>query len=351
MPQLRGFASDNNASIHPKVLEEIGRANTGHARAYGDDAWTARVQGIFQQHFGPQAHAHLVFNGTGANVLGLSAVLKPWQAVICTELAHIHVDECGAPEKLSGSKLLSIPTDDGKLLVPRLKYHLHKLGDQHHVQPHVLSISQTTEMGTVYTPDELRALSEFAHGNGMLLHMDGARVANAAAALDVPLRTFTTDAGVDVLSFGGTKNGIMMGEAVVFLRSGLGEEFRFVRKQGMQLASKMRFVAAQFIALFDGDLWLQNARHANQMARRLDEAVRTIKGVKITQKVDANAIFARLPRESISALQKEYFFYIWDEDAGEVRWMCSFDTTKEDVDGFASAIRRVLGVNPPPNPP
>ena len=339
----RGFASDNNAGAHPEVLEAVARANTGHTRAYGEDPWTASAVARLREHLGERAEPFFVFGGTGANVLGLQAVMRPHEAVICSEFAHINVDECGAPERYVGCKLLGIASADGKLTPELVRARIGGVGIEHHVQPRVVSVSQSTEYGTVYAPDELRALAELAHAHGMLLHVDGARLANAAASLGVPLRAITADAGVDVLSFGGTKNGLLGGEAVVFFDPAPARSFRFVRKQGMQLASKMRFVAAQFEALLTDELWLRSARHANAMARKLEAAVRGIPGVRVTQPVDANAVFATLPAEAIPVAQDAFFFYVWDERRSEVRWMASWDTTEEDVAQFAAAIARAVG--------
>jgi threonine aldolase len=340
---VRTFGSDNNAGVHPEILAAIAAANDGHVRAYGDDPYTARAVEAFRAHFGPATEVFFVFNGTGANVLGIQALARPFEAVICADLAHINVDECGAPERFTGCKLLGVPAPGGKLTPAAVAERLRGIGDQHHVQPRVVSISQSSEYGTVYTPAEVRALADFAHTHGLMLHMDGARISNAAAALDLPLRAVTADAGVDVLSFGGTKNGLLGGEAVVFFDSAHAERFRFIRKQGMQLASKMRFVAAQYEALIGTDLWLRNARHANAMARRLGDGLRRIPGMTVTQPVDANAVFAILPRDRIPALQAEAFFHVWDEPRNEVRLMASFDTTEDDVDRFIAAVARHAG--------
>jgi threonine aldolase len=339
----RGFASDNYAGVLPEVLEAISAANSGHAVSYGGDPWTERVQERFREHFGDEAHAALVFNGTGANVVAMQALTRPYEAAICASTAHLNVDECGAPERVAGIKLLTVDTPDGKLTPALIEPRLIRFGDEHAVQPRVVSITQSTELGTLYTPAEIAALAEQAHERGMLLHVDGARLANAAAALDLPLRAITTDVGVDAVSFGGTKNGLMLGEAVVFLRTGLGGEVAFLRKQSMQLASKMRFMAAQFEVLLTGDAWRRPAAHANAMANRLARAVATIEGVSITQRVQANAVFALLPPAVTEALQRRWPFYTWDENTGEVRWMCSWDTTEEDVDAFAEDIAAHLG--------
>jgi threonine aldolase len=352
----RGFASDNNAGVHPQILRAIAAANDGHVVAYGDDRYTARAVDAFRAHFGAAAEVCFVFNGTGANVLGLQSITRSYNAVICTESAHIHFDECGAPERIAGVKLLTCEALDGKLTVERVARHMHGFGDQHHIQPKVISITQSTELGTLYTPDEVRTLADHAHAHGMLLHMDGARICNAAVALDLPFRAFTSECGVDVLSFGGTKNGLLGAEAVVLFPSALGSgeeqaeagraHLRFLRKQDMQLASKMRFLAAQFEALLSTDLWRCNAANANAMARRLAQAVRGIPGLAITNPVQANAVFAALPKRCIPALQERHFFYEWaDVDAERtiVRWMCAWDTTEDDVDRFAAFVKEVLG--------
>ncbi|MFL5913079.1 MAG: threonine aldolase family protein [Gaiellaceae bacterium] len=334
-----GFASDNNAGALPEVLEAVAAANAGHAPAYGADDWTARAQERFREHFGPEARAFPVFNGTGANVLALRASMRPFEAVVCAETAHLNVDECGAPEHVAGAKLLTVATPDGKLTPELVAPRLVRFGDEHAVQPRVVSISQSTELGTVYRAAEVEALADYAHEQGLLLHMDGARLGNAAAALEVPLRALTTDAGVDLLSFGGTKNGAICAEAVVVLRAGLGDGMEYLRKQSMQLASKMRFLSAQLDALLTDDLWRRTAAHANAMARRLADALHG--AVEITRPVEANAVFAKLPRAITEQLQRDWSFYIWDEATDEVRWMCSWDTTESDVDAFAEAVREL----------
>jgi threonine aldolase len=338
----RAFASDNNAGVHPEVLAALAAANTGHVRAYGDDPWTKGAVAKLRTHFGSDADVHFVFGGTGANVLGLQCVTQPYHAVVCPATAHIAVDECGAPERFTGCKLVTLETRDGKLRAEQLAPLLHHIGDQHHSQPRVVSVSQSTELGTVYRPAELRALADAAHAHGLLLHVDGARLANAAVALDLPLRAITTDAGVDVLSLGGTKNGLMGAEAVVFLNGTLAPDFRFVRKSGMQLASKMRFLAAQFDALFTDDLWQRSAANANRMAQRLGKAASEIPGVKLARPVEANGVFVFLPRAAIAPLQQHSFFYVWDEETCECRWMTSFDTTEADVDTFVAAAREIV---------
>jgi threonine aldolase len=334
----RGFASDNYAGALPEVIDAIAAANRGHAPSYGSDDWTARAEERFRDHFGPGARAYLVLNGTGANVISLRALTQPWSAVICAESAHLNVDECAAPEWVGGLKLLTVATPDGKLTPELVAPRLARFGDEHAAQPRVVSIAQSTELGTVYSVAEIRALADQAHEHGMLLHLDGARLANAAAALDLPLRGITTDAGVDAVSFGGTKNGLVIGEAVVLLRPELGEGIEYLRKQSMQLASKMRFLAAQFDALLEADRWRAPAAHANAMASRLADAVAGVPGLRVTQRVEANGVFAILPPGVAAQLQERWRFYVWDEATGEVRWMCSWDTTPEDVDAFAADV-------------
>jgi threonine aldolase len=346
----RGFASDNHAGAHPEIIEAIAAANDGHAGSYGADPWTRRAEDVFKRHFGDDARAFCVFNGSGANVTAIDALTARQEAVICTDSAHMHVDECGAPERVAGIKLLTVATEHGKLRPDDVSRWEGWRDDEHHVQPRVVSITQASELGTVYTPEETKDLATTAHELGMHVHLDGARLANAAAALDLPLRALTTDVGVDAISFGGTKNGMIFGEAVVFLRAGLGERFEFTRKQLTQLASKMRFVSAQFEALLgEGDLWLRSATHANAMASRLAAAVEGIDGVEVTHPVEANGVFARLPRTAtdrlLAELPGEHPFYIWDEASGEVRWMCSWDTTEEDIDAFVEAIAAAVAAS------
>lgn len=338
----RSFASDNNAGVHPEVLKAIEAANDGHVIAYGDDPFTARAIEKFRGQLGKDAEVYFVFGGTGANVLGLKAATQSHNAVICAATAHINVDECGAPEKFTGCKLLPVHTPDGKIKPEQLPPLLHEVGFEHHVQPRVVSISQATEMGTVYTQRELKALSSFAHENDMLLHMDGARIANAAASLKLPLRAITREAGVDVLSFGGAKNGMMYGEAVVFFDRTIAKDFKYTRKQGTHLPSKMRYISAQFEALLSNNLWRRNAEHANSMAQLLAGELARIPQVKITQKVEANGVFAVLPKKYIAPLQKQYFFYVWNEETSEVRFMTSFDTTESDIQDFVALLKKII---------
>ncbi len=335
---MKGFASDNYSGAHPEVLEAMVAANAEHAVAYGADPWTARAQELLRGHFGEQAQSFLVWNGTGANVTILRAMCRPWQAVVCAASAHINVDEAGAPEFLAGVKLLDLPTPDGKLTPELVERAVIRVGDEHAVQARVISITQTTELGTLYSVAEVSALADFAHAHGMYLHVDGARLANAAAALGEPLRTFTTDAGVDAVSFGGTKNGMVSGEAVVLLAPELAEGFPWIRKQSMQLAAKGRFLAAQFVALLEDDLWLRSATHANAMGARLAAAVGATPGVTVTQATQANVVFAILDPAVTARLQEDWPFYVWDDATGEVRWMCSWDTTEAEVDAFAAAV-------------
>jgi threonine aldolase len=337
---VKGFASDNNAAAHPDVLAAVAEANAGHAAAYGADPWTARAEELLRAHFGEQARSYLVFNGTAANVLCFRAMCRPWESVVCAATAHVNVDEGGAPEHVAGVKLHAVDTPDGKLSPGLTATRLGRRGDEHAVQPRVVTVSQSTELGTCYGPGELAALATFAHERDLLLHVDGSRLSNAAAALDVPLRALATDAGVDAVSFGGTKNGLLVGEAVVLLRPEHADGFGYLRKQTLQLASKGRFLAAQFIALLEGDLWRRNAAHANAMAARLASAVADAAGVRITQRVEANGVFAVIPPAATELLQRDWRFYVWDAASGEVRWMCSWDTTAREVDAFAAAIRR-----------
>lgn len=342
MKPSRSFASDNNAVVHPEVLEAIGRANQGHVVGYGDDPYTEAAVEKFRHEFGNDVEVFFVFNGTAANVLSLQSLARPFHAVLCPELSHIYTDECGAPERMTGCKLIPLPAPGGKLTVETVAHAYHGIGDQHHVQPRVVSITQSTEMGTVYKPSEVQALSQFAHDRKMFLHMDGARISNAVAAQKLTLRQATRDLGVDVLSFGGTKNGLMGVEAVVFFRPELAQDFRFIRKQDMQLASKMRFMSVQMGALLTNDLWRRSADHANRMARLLEAEMKTIPNVKIVYPVEANGVFAEIPRPAISKIQERYFFYIWSEEESVVRWMCSFDTTEEDVYEFAKFVGTVI---------
>ena len=348
---VRGFASDNYAGAHPEVLAAIAEANGGHQIAYGEDVYTARLQEVFREHFGEQAEVFPVFNGTGANVTALTSLLPRWGAVVAAKTAHINTDEAGAPERVNGLKLLTVETPDGKLTPELIDQEAWGWGDEHRAQPLAVSITQTTELGTLYTAAEVRAIADHVHARGMHLHMDGARLSNAAAALGVPFREFTTDAGVDILSFGGTKNGLLYGEAIVVLNPEASNGLIYLRKLNMQLASKMRFVSAQLIALLSDDLYLRSARHANDMATRLrgrleaEISAGSISGVSFTQATQSNAVFAILPPGVADRLRERFRFYDWNPATGEVRWMCSFDTTEDDIDAFAAAIHEELGRN------
>ena len=337
----RGFGSDNHSGISPEIMAAIAAANTDHALAYGDDEWCARTEELFRREFGPQAKVYFVFNGTGANVLCIDAMCRSHEAVVCAETAHINVDECGAPQREVGCRLLTVDTPDGKLTPELVKTRLHGFGFEHHSQPKALSITQSTELGTLYTLDEIRALADLAHSNNMYLHMDGARLANAAVALGCSFKEMTTDLGVDCLSFGGTKNGMLMGESCVILNPALDVDLKYRRKQMTQLCSKMRFIAAQFEAYLTTGLWRRNAEHSNAMAQLLHEEVKKL-GVKVMYEVKVNSVFVQLPADVWHALQKEYFFYDWDEAQNVVRWMCSFDTTEDDIHSFVAALKRLL---------
>jgi threonine aldolase len=347
-PTSRGFASDNYSGVHPEVLAAIAAANDGHQVAYGEDVYTDRLQEVFVHHFGEGVEAFPVFNGTGANVTGLQSMLPRWGAVISASTAHINSDEGGAPERVGGIKLLTVPAPDGKLTPELIDREAWGWGDEHRAQPLVVSITQTTELGTAYTAEEIRAIADHVHERGMKLHLDGARLSNAAASLGLPLRAFTRDAGVDVLSFGGTKNGGLGAEAIVVLNPEASEGLKFLRKLNMQLASKMRFVSAQLIALLEGDLWLRSASHANAMARRLRDALDAgiaageLHGLGFTQETQSNGVFATLPPGVADRLRERFRFYDWDAARGEVRWMCSFDTSEEDIDAFVAGIREEL---------
>lgn len=338
---MKSFASDNYSGIHPEVFEAIQFANSNHQISYGDDTFTAEAVQLFEKEFG-NVSVLFSFNGTGANVICLKCCTLPFQAVICSDLAHIHVDECGAPTQSIGCSLLPIPTTDGKLTPELIQPLLSRLGNVHHTQPKVISISQSTEVGTIYSIDELKTLCRFAHDNDMYVHLDGARISNAVAALGVTLKEATVDCGIDIMSFGGTKNGLMMGEAVLVFNDELKANAPYFQKQSAQLFSKNRFIAAQFKALLSNDLWLRMATHANKMAQLLSAEIQQLSGVKITRKVQANAVFAIIPQKAIEPLQAKYPFYIWDEETLELRWMCSFDTTEEDIENFVCTLRDLV---------
>ncbi len=338
----RGFGSDNHSGVSPEVLEALAAANNEHALAYGDDEYTKRLEALYRDTFGPQARPYLVFNGTGANVLCIDAMCRSHEAVVCAETAHINVDECGAPQRVVGCRLLTVDTPDGKLTPDLVCTRLHGFGFEHHSQPKAISISQPTELGTLYTLDEIRALADLAHSYNMYLHVDGARLANAAVALGCSFKEMTTDLGVDALSFGGTKNGLLMGESCVLLNPALDVDMKYRRKQMTQLASKMRFMAAQMICYLETGIWKRNAEHSNRMAQLLRSEVEKVDGVRIMYPVQVNSVFAQLPTEVWHRLQQRYFFYDWDEANDVVRWMCSFDTTEEDIHSFVNALKEEL---------
>ncbi|KFI21711.1 threonine aldolase family protein [Nitrosococcus oceani] len=343
----RHFISDNAAGIHPKVIAMLERASRGHAIAYGNDSLTQQALQLFKQHFGAQTETFFVLTGTAANVIALQSVLSSFEAVICADCAHLHRDECGAPEKFLGSKLLIAQTQQGKLSVATVAPLLRDTAMVHRVQPKVLSITQCTEWGTIYTPAEIKTLADFCHEQGLLLHMDGARLSNAAARLNLSLKEMTADVGVDVLSFGGTKNGLLAAEAIVFFDPQLAKETGFYRKQSMQLASKMRFISAQFLALLINDLWWKNAQHANEMAALLERELKNIPQVELVVPVETNGIFARIPPSWVPCLQQHYAFAVWDSASTVVRWMTSFDTTAEEVQDFVQKIRNMNEDNAP----
>ena len=349
----KGFASDNWSGVCPEIMDAISEINHGHVFAYGegDEEVSQTAINKFKEHFGNDISVFFVYNGTAANVLGVGHLINSYQAIVAAHTAHLNEDECGAPEKFIGSKILEIHTENGKIVPNQVVPFLDSIGFQHHSQPKVISISQVTEMGTVYTSEEIKALADFAHSNNMYLHMDGARISNAVAALNTDFRSITTDAGVDVLSFGGTKNGLMFGEVVVFFNKGLAIDFEYARKQGMQLHSKMRFIAAQFTRYLTNDLWRKNAGIANSMAKKLAQSISKIPQLKVSQAVDANGVFVFMPSNIIPKLQEKYFFHVWKENPviegdipmKEIRLMCSWDTTEDDILGFEQLIIELVG--------
>jgi len=345
MNNSRGFASDNNSGIHPDVLQAITGANRGHCRGYGDDPYTAEALKTFKAVFGEDVVVFFVCTGTGANVLGLRAAAQSYHAILCAQSSHLHTDECGAPENYAGCKVITLPSDDGKIAPRQIEPLLESRGDEHHSQPKFISISQPTEFGTLYTVEEITNLADFAHANDLMLHMDGARLSNAAVSLGCSLRAVSGDAGVDILSFGGTKNGMMIGEAVVFFDPEVANHFKYIRKQGMHLVSKMRFLSAQFTAYFKNDLWLHNARHANRMAALLAQELENVPQCRITQKVHTNAVFVAMPSEIVAELQNRCFFSVYDSTNTVTRLMTSFDTTEDDIHGFISDLQKILQIS------
>ncbi|MNK01170.1 Low specificity L-threonine aldolase [compost metagenome] len=337
----RGFGSDNHSGVHPLILESMAQANIDHAPSYGTDDWTEKAVEEFRKHFGSQSQVFFVFNGTAANVTALKALTKPWQSVLCSDVSHINVDECGAPEMMGGFKLIPVPSRNGKISVAELEKVFIRRGDQHFSQAQTLSITQPTELGTTYSLDELKTLISWAKKNRLFVHIDGARLANAAIHLRTSFREFTTDLGVDVVSFGGTKNGLMMGEAVIFLNKDLAHDFKYLRKQAAQLPSKSRFIAAQFSRYFSQDLWKQIAEHSQQMAQLLYEEVHAIPGVEVRERPQSNAVFAKIPQPWVKILREKFFFYVWDEATFECRWMTSWDTQKEDILEFSKLLKEL----------
>ncbi len=339
---MRSFASDNNSGVHPLIMDALSKANADHAVGYGDDPWTAAATAKIKEVFGATASPYFVFNGTGANSVALQAVTRSFHSILCAQTAHIYVDECGAPARMTGCSLTAIPTPDGKLTPGLILPHLHNFGVCHHSQPKVVYISQVSELGTVYTIDEVRAIADLLHAHDMYLHMDGARLANACAYLHCSMKALTVDAGVDVLSFGGTKNGMMMGEAVIAFHPEIAENLIYFRKQSAQLASKMRYLSAQFIPYLDNNLWLDNAARANESALKVAALLQSYPQIRFTQKIESNQLFFTIPPEALKQLQDTYFFYMWNEAANEARFVTSWDTSDEDIAGLATVLKRIF---------
>jgi threonine aldolase len=339
---MRSFASDNNSGVHPRIMDAIIQANQDHTIGYGHDEYTFEAEKTVRSIFGEDVHPYFVFNGTGANVIALQAITRSFHSIICADTAHIYGDECGAPARLTGAVVLPVKTPDGKLTPELIQTELHGIGEQHHSQPKVVYISQSTEMGAIYSQEEVRAICDFAHANHLYVHMDGSRLANACARLGVGMRELSRDCGVDILSLGGTKNGMMIGEMVIAFKTELKEDILFIRKQSAQLYSKMRYLSAQYIAYFQNDLWLKNASHANEMAKYLAGQLSSFPEIRFTQKIESNSLFLIMPEEIIPRMQEKYFFYMWDEDINEIRLVCSWDTTKDDVDAFISHLKVLL---------
>ncbi|MDO4159652.1 MAG: low specificity L-threonine aldolase [Prevotellaceae bacterium] len=336
---MRSFASDNNSGVHPLVMDALAKTNIDHALGYGDDPWTAEATDKIREAFTSDCEPLFVFNGTGSNAVALQLCTRSYNSIICAETAHIYVDECGAPVRMTGCQIRPVATPDGKLTPELISPYLCNFGEQHHSQPGAIYISQCTEMGTVYKPEEIRALADLVHQHGMYIHMDGARLANACAALNLSLKELTVDCGIDVLSFGGTKNGLMIGECVIVFNSVLKKEAIYIRKQSAQLASKMRYLSCQFTAYLTDNLWLKNAKKANDMAKKLYYGLKEIPEICFTQAMESNQLFLTMPRPMIELLLKDYFFYFWNENANEIRLVTSFDTTDEDIDNFLTAVR------------
>lgn len=336
---MKMFASDNNSGVHPKILEAIMECNKDHELSYGGDFYTTKAIKMFQNVFGKEVGVHFVLSGTGANIIGLDSILRPFEGVVCAETAHINVDECGAFERLIGAKIIKIPSKEGKIYPEEIKKTLSARGNEHHNQPKVITISQVSEMGTIYTIDEIKSLADFAHKNDLLLHVDGSRISNAAVALGVTFKEMITDTGVDLLSFGGTKNGMMYGEAIISFNENATNSLKYIRKQGMQLISKMRYLSAQFISYLENEIWKQNAQHSNNMAKLLESEVKDIPQIKIISPVEANIIFAQIPNSWIEELQNKYYFYVSDDNVA--RWVMSYDTTEEEIFDFTSLMKSI----------
>lgn len=337
----RGFGSDNHSGVHPEILKAITEANTLHAPSYGTDEWSDRAVAFFKKEFGAKAEAYFVFNGTAANVLSLRAMVAPYQSVLCSDVSHVNVDECGAPEFFSGAKLITLPSKLGKISLAELKGALIRRGDQHFSQPKVITLTQPTELGAVYSLQEVREIVDWAHSEKMWVHVDGSRLSNAALHLGVGFKELTTDLGVDVVSFGGTKNGLMMGEAVIFLNPALNDNFKYIRKQSAQLPSKTRFIAAQFERYFTDGLWKKIAQNSCDMAEKLHQGLKEFSQLEITSIRQSNAVFVKIPKDWVKVLRESYFFYVWDEKTFECRLMTSWDTTEDDIQGFVELIRQL----------
>lgn len=339
---MTDFGSDNHSGVHPEVLKAIQKANIGHCTAYGEDKWTEKAESLFKKEFGEEIAVFFTLTGTGSNSIALKSVTDSHNAIICAESSHINVDECGAPEKFTGCKLIPLQDENGKITVSKMEDIFFERLDEHQSQPKVVSITQSTELGTVYTVEEIREITDYAHRKNIFVHMDGARIANAAVSLEKTFCSFTRDAGIDILSFGGTKNGLLCGEAVIFFNRENAGAVKFFRKQGAQLFSKMRFISSQFIPYFSDNLWKINAKHANNMALLLADEISAIKGVTVTRPVESNAVFAVLPKEKIEDIQEKFFFHTWNERSGEVRFMTSFDTSEKDICSLSGYISRII---------
>ncbi len=340
---MRSFASDNNSGVHSDIIDAIATANKDHAVGYGDDEYTQEAVQIFRDLFKTDVDVYFTFLGTGANVLAMKSSAQSFNSVLCADTAHINVDECGAVQNFTGASVKSLPSVNGKISVSSIAKELHCIGDEHHSQPSVVSITQPTELGTLYSIQEIKEICDFAHANNLIVHVDGARISNAVAALDIPVNEMITDTGVDLLSFGGTKNGMMYGEALVVLNRSLSTNIRYFRKQTMQLSSKMRYISAQFTAFLNNNMYVELAKRSNAMTKLLQSKLNKISQIKITRPIETNAIFAQIPVSLIEPLREKYFFYTWNEEENEVRWMTSFDTTEEDIESFVSCIKDVIG--------